>query len=233
MSGGNWQTEKHQRFNRKPTSQVPGRKTNWCPPTKSYPSQEREVALLDMVVLNCRSARKKTDQIHQYITEHDTDLVVLTETWLTTSSRDRKWISSLTPAGYKFINRPRASCQRGGGIVVIHKASLSCTVVPPDQCHKAHSFENLQCQLCSDSLTVNMAFIYRPPPTKKNGLTTAMFVEEFADFLTTLSMSYHQVLIAGDFNLHRNKLDTCTHCQSIKEILDILGLVQHVSFTTH
>ena len=29
--GGSWQAEKHQRFNRKPTSQVPGRKTNGVP----------------------------------------------------------------------------------------------------------------------------------------------------------------------------------------------------------
>ena len=118
-----------------------------------------KVALQDMIVLNCRSARKKTDQIHQYITEHYTDLTVLTETWFSTRSRDHKWISSSTPAGYKFNNRPRASGQWSGGITVIHKAPLNCTAVLPDHCHKAHSFENLQCQLFSDSLTVKVTIM--------------------------------------------------------------------------
>ena len=60
-----------------------------------------------------------------------------------------------------------------------------------------------------------------------------MFVQEFPDFLADLALSPHELLVAGDINLHWNKVDTCTDCASIRETLNMLGLVQHVTEATH
>ena len=189
--------------------------------------------LLEVLVLNCRSVRNKTDLIQQCITESDADIAALTETWLTNSDRDHKWIAALTPTGYKCINVPRPKGQRGGGIAVLHKTGLNCMATPHSDSHRVTSFEHLECRLSAGSLTVDMAFVYRPPPSRKNKLTTALFMQEFPDFLADLALSPHELLVAGDINLHWNKVDTCTDCASIRETLNMLGLVQHVTKATH
>ena len=181
--------------------------------------------LLEVLVLNCRSVRNKTDLIQQCITDSDADIVAVMETWLTNSDRDHKWIAALTPTGYKCINALRPKGQQGGGIAVLHKIGLNCMVTPRSDSHRATSFEHLECRLSAGSLTVDMAFLYRPPPSRKNKLTTTMFVQEFPDFLTDLALSPHELLVAGDINLHWNKVDMCTDCASIRETLNMLGLV--------
>ena len=109
--------------------------------------------LLEVLVLKCRSVRKKTGLIQQCITDSDADIVALTETWLTNNDRDRKWIAALTPTGYKCINAPQPKGQRGGGIAVLHKIGLNCMATPRSDSHRATSFEHLECRLSAGSLT--------------------------------------------------------------------------------
>ena len=99
--------------------------------------------------------------------------------------------------------------------------------------HRATSFEHLECRLYAGSLTVDIAFLYRPPPSRKNKPTTALFMQEFPDFLADLTLRPHELLVAGNINLHWSKADTCTDCTSIKQALNMLGLVQHVTKATH
>ena len=58
-------------------------------------------------------------------------------------------------------------------------------------------------------------------------------MQGFPDILAGLVLSPHELLIAGDINLHWNKVDTCTDCASIRETLNMPGLVQHVTKATH
>ena len=66
---------------------------------------------------------------------------------------------------------------------MLHKIEFKCMATLRSDRHRATSFEHLECRLSVGSLTVDMAFLYKPPPSKQNKLTTALFVQEFPDFL--------------------------------------------------
>ena len=197
-----------------------GRQTGVNTKNLSHIKPIKKSGMLDFVVLNVRSVRQKTDQINQYITQNDVDIMALTETWLTSDDRDRKWISALTPDGYKFINIPRIS-GKGGGIAIIHKTNLSlkCTT----DAHRFVSFEHIQCRLVTNSFVVDIVILYRPPPSKKNKLTTAMFTHEFQDYLSQLTLSNNQIIIAGDINISWNDKN-CSDTAKLKDTLDMLNL---------
>ena len=206
-----------------------GRRTGVNTKNLSHVKPIKKSGMLDFVVLNVRSARQKTDQINQYITQNDVDIMALTETWLTNNDRDRKWISALTPDGYKFINITRIS-RKGGGLAIIHKTNLSlkCTT----DAHRFVSFEHIQCRLATNSLVVDIVILYRPPPSKKNKLTTAMFIHEFQDYLSQLTLSNNQIIIAGDINISWNDTN-CSDTAKLKDTLDMLNVTQLVSQPTH
>lgn len=94
------------------------------------------------------------------------------------------------------------------------------------------SFEHINLNVVSGKLNTRLIVIYRPPPSKKNKLTTSMFFTEFHDLLELMSQHEQPLLIAGDFNFH---LDDTTNCDTIKfmDILDSANLSQHVLGSTH
>ena len=101
-----------------------------------------------------------------YIIDHDIDVLALTETWLTKSSRDEKWITTVTPSGYSFVNVPRSQGS-GGGVAMIHKTSLNITLQSEECKSTLASFEQLACKMSVNSLVVDLVFVYRPPPSRK------------------------------------------------------------------
>ena len=94
------------------------------------------------------------------------------------------------------------------------------------------SFEHINLNVVSGKLNTRLIVIYRPPPSKKNKLTTSMFFTEFHDVLELMSQHEQPLLIAGDFNFH---LDDTTNCDTIKfmDILDSANLSQHLLGSTH
>jgi hypothetical protein len=87
-------------------------------PTKTTSSNER---WMTACLINCQSAGNKAFTIKDYVVDNDFDVAFLCETWLA-SSRQRV-CGELTPAGYRLraLNR---SEKRGGGVAVLHKASV-------------------------------------------------------------------------------------------------------------
>ena len=84
---------------------------------------------ISVAVINARSVRNKTTTITECITDHNIDILAITETWLKKNS-DKPIIAAMTPSGYSFVNAPRAS-GRGGGVGVIHRDELSCKQLSP------------------------------------------------------------------------------------------------------
>jgi hypothetical protein len=74
--------------------------------------------------------------------------------------------------------------------------------------------------------------LYRPPPSKQNGLTTNQFFNEFSDLLDCTTTSSGKLLLCGDFNFH---WDNQQHSDTMhmKDILESAGLQQLVSGPTH
>ncbi len=63
-----------------------------------------------------------------------------------------------------------------------------------------------------------LATVYRPPGHHTD------FIKEFGDFISELVLAADKVLIVGDFNIH---------VDNEKDILNSIGVIQHVSGPTH
>ena len=72
---------------------------------------------------------------------------------------------------------------------------------------------------------------YRPPPSRKNKLTNAMFLEQFTDLLESY-VACDRLFVVGDLNVHfDNPSDPCT--AALNAVLGSLSLEQLVNVPTH
>ena len=74
--------------------------------------------------------------------------------------------------------------------------------------------------------------MYRPPYSEDHPRTAGVFFHEFAEYLESVVMFTGKLLITGDFNFH---VDVPTDPINIhfRELLDAMGIVQHVKQPTH
>jgi len=180
-------------------------------------------------LLNAQSVRNKTDDISDLILDLNTDIAFLTETWLT-DSKDDVVMSKLTPKGYTLSSVPRQS-GRGGGLAVLCKSYLS-NITKIKALDSFRSFEALECVVNLHSKNVTFVCLYRPPPNKKNKLTTKQFLEEFSDLLDRFTSYTDHLIILGDFNLHYDNSGN-KDIISMKDTLCNHNLVQLVNAPTH
>ena len=90
----------------------------------------------------------------------------------------------------------------------------------------------MQLIVSSGTFKVRVAVSYRPPYSPAHPVTTTTFFTNFADYLETLILSSEPLVITGDFNVH---VDDSTNPDATKllDLLDSLGLCQHVTQSTH
>ena len=138
-----------------------------------------------LCVLNAQSVCNKTAILEDHILEHDFDIIALTETWLSSSDRHKKTIGELTLRGYDFFHVPRPN-RGGGGVGIIHKESISRAFSSQ---HEASSFESLSCDLTfKDSLSpIKLVILYRPHYSKKHRVTAKVFLDEFSEYVSSLT----------------------------------------------
>ena len=135
-------------------------------PTRNIPSssaQRKTKNGIKVALVNAQSVRNKTDMIVDHVTDHELDVVCITESWLCESG-DERTIKELTPDGYTFFHVPRRKgCREkhGGGIAILYRSSFNLTTKAEFQ---ASSFENCEITLTSASTSVRIAVIYRRPP---------------------------------------------------------------------
>ncbi|XP_072021839.1 uncharacterized protein [Amphiura filiformis] len=181
---------------------------------------------LNACLWNVQSAANKTTQIADYIQEHDIDVFIMTETWL--HDYDAVIIGELTPPGYTYLNVPRPSGTRGGGIGVVFKTPLKLRQIP-QEIHTTY-FEHVYITDFTKRLT--LVVIYRPPPSRDNGFRTSDFLTEFDSFVDDISVSPRKLLLVGDFNIHwdeQNKWDV----KKYASIISSVNFQQHVDKPTH
>ena len=94
--------------------------------TYSTPNQikKRSSYRYNTALINCRSVQSKTCEIQQTIEieENNTDICILTETWIKVEN-DLTQLR-LSPQRYKSILVPRKN-RTEGGLAVIHKESIN------------------------------------------------------------------------------------------------------------
>ena len=178
--------------------------------------------LFSLGVINCRSYKRNSGSINNYILKHNFDCIVLTETWL--KEVDWVWLS-----GYDFISVPRPA-QRGGGVAVLCKTQYRMTQNSEIKSEK--SFECMSVKMAAANYTFRIIAIYRVPPSRNNMLSKLDFIEDFRALLEHEKTQPDKLLITGDFNIHWNKpLDT--EPREFAKLIDEFGFKQHVSGPTH
>ena len=71
--------------------------------------------------------------------------------------------------------------------------------------------ENLDVTL-SNTTSLRVLIIYRPPPSAINDLTVDVFCTEFTSFSEQITFESDRFLIAGDFNFHVKNQDWWFSC---------------------
>ena len=130
------------------------------------------------------------------MTNHDigVGLPLLTETWLTEQG-DEAQKAEMTPAGYILKSFPRKN-RRGGGLAFLMKKSWERHVVI--KLLSFSTFEAFEACVVYNSVSVTLICLYRPAYSKQNNITNKMFLDEFPDFLHSLSNRKGEVTVMGD-----------------------------------
>ena len=171
--------------------------------------------------VNCRSIRNKDPLLQDLIKCGDLDILGLVETHIRPNDIDGL-LSSLTPADYNFIQKPRCT-GRGGGVDFLCRKTLSPSIVSSPV---FRSFEIIILSFKSDYNSLVAACVYCPP-----GSCTTQFLEDFLALSGFLSSTGSSFIICGDINVH---LDIeCGDRSRFNDILQCCGLVQSVSGPTH
>ena len=136
------------------------------------------------------------------------DLIFLCETWLRPDGDESDCVA-LTPPGFCLRSFPRMS-GAGGGLAVLYRNSLTKNIAVSTRDFVFTAFEICEVRISLDSHTVVFLCVYRPPPSRKNKLTNAMFLEQFTDLLESY-VACDRLFVVGDLNVHfDNPSDPCT-----------------------
>ena len=89
---------------------------------------EQSILQLDkfitLATANTRSVKEKDQDLHQYLTENNIDICIVTETWLSDADADKLWLQTTDlNNNYKFVPAHRSN-GRGEGIGIIYKSQL-------------------------------------------------------------------------------------------------------------
>ena len=193
---------------------IPFTHTNPPPlPTINHPPPH--LISRNAALINARSLRNKITSVISLMTDHDLDILFITETWL--SPLDSPHIAALNTPPYCFIHNPRDSPHPGGGTGILYKSSLAISNI------SYHSFshsEALRCAISSPfSRTFNTTLSYRPPSSSIDAC-----IDEFHLFLHTISLN----IILGDINF-----PDPPSTRSLNNLLTSFNLIQHVTSPTH
>ena len=163
--------------------------------------------------------------IHCQIVQNKTDILLLTETWLTSKESDKIWIDSsdLNKDRYNLTSAIREN-RRGAGLALITKKDFK---VKLDSNAEFRTFQFAKWYVQPMHTTITILGIYRPPAG-----SLVEFLTEFTNWITDVVAQDTNLLVVGDFNLHINN-ENDEHAANFMESMVALGLVQHVTRPTH
>ena len=192
-----------------------------------YVSHIPKESMIKIGLWNARSVNNKVVYVSELILSNSLDILILTETWLT-SGKDHTLglLCDLLP-GYRIINQPRHS--RGGGLALLLRTDLASK---KNTGPSYKSFEYLDVTFTSGKMLLRVVSIYRPPISTKNKLSLGQFLLEFSDFLELIYTSHNKIIIAGDFNIRFDMMSNPETCR-FSDILATFDLFQHIHHPTH
>ena len=175
-----------------------------------------------------------------YKIEKDIQLCMITETWL--KPQNDLEMAEITPVGYKLDPLHRLH-NKAGGIAVIHNFKLKAKVSEKGR-FLSYDYMEIHVPLGSDS--IRLLVVYHPPyNSQSNPIPDSTFLTEFATHMEKVILSPGYLVITGDFNIHVNLLDLPFDslsdskkeyrrtAEKFMDILDSMGLQQHITGPTH
>ena len=200
------------------------RNINNLRPVNRQPFEDRNT--LRSCTMNARSLNNKAGDFIDFICDYKPDIVSITETWFHENESAARVLC--TPAGYNLLDYSRTG-RLGGGTGIMFREDIS---VSQNAAGEFQSFEYSEWNITSSSHRFRLIIIYRPPYSDAHPITTGVFLTEFSDYLEHAVLCTDQLLICGDFNIHVDVSDDLDACRFL-ELLDSVGLDQHVSVPTH
>jgi len=183
-----------------------------------------------LFLLNCQSIRNKDLHVREAMLDCNSDIAILTETWLSNSDTDSLWVeaSELNSNGLKMevVNRTN---RPGGGLALVRKSHIK---IKPGECGAKRSFEYAEWKVYFKSISIDVLAIYRPPYSESHKISVRMFLDDFSDFISNLLTKGKNLIIMGDFNIHINN-NNDTNAQAFVAMMEAFGLMQHVISSTH
>ena len=183
---------------------------------------------LSLCCLNAQSIKKKELPIIEYLLDENIDFCVISETWLKESDNDWLKQSEFNRNGYKIFSEPRKD-RSGGGLALIYCQTYKVAQISSG-CEP--SFQHATWNILHKGLSATITGIYHPPYSQERPITNSQFIDEFGEFIPSVLGRSANCLIVGDFNIHTND-DENPDSFIFNEMLEALGLVQHIQFSTH
>lgn len=128
---------------------------------------------LSFLLWNARSLNNQMHNFQSYIYSNDTDIIAITETWLT----KHIYTNELLPCGYNVLRKDRDG--RGGGVLLALKDSISFR-----ELSTPNDLETLSAEVTFNNLTFVICLIYRPP--------------NYQEQYDTMLLSYVSALLSSD-----------------------------------
>ena len=180
-----------------------------------------------MIFLNSQSIVSKRVSLAVLLIEHDPDVVVVSEIWLSPDIS----ASEFFPSGYQVFRKDRSDGY--GGVLLACRDSLNCEELAFDT-----SAEAVVCKITLDyRQPLIVCSFYRPPNTDTQS------IDNLCNLFMTISSTYPNVptWLVGDLNLPNiDWVNNCTQgssyplisCETILKFVQEYGFSQAVNFPT-
>lgn len=149
------------------------------------PSDFKSRSGLGVIHLNVRSLLPKLDMVKIWAKSSDTDILVLSQTWLKKSITDKE----VAIKGYNLFScdHPR----KGGGVAIYVKQKFCATIQSSLSLSRQFEFLALKLELCKGHF-ITVVGCYRPPSANSETLSALN--------AQLLSLDFNEILLTGDLN---------------------------------
>ena len=181
-------------------------------------------------IWNARSIKNKTARLCEIIFTNNLDLLAVVESWSTKNAFYSPVADALASLKYfSALEIPRQH-KKGGGVLLLYRKSFEVSLISNAS---FESYEHLDLSINYGKSNTRLLIVYRPPPSKDNGFTGSMFLDEFSKHLELLALdSNRPLVIVGDFNYHMDdNFDQAA--KRFADLIDSVNLCQHVNSPTH
>jgi exonuclease III len=171
--------------------------------------------LLKVAHLNIRSLLPKFNDLANYISSNNFDVIALGETWLNNFVEDQV----IAIPGYNLLRKDRTS--RGGGVCMYIKNKFNYKI-----CYSNNNIEQLWISVDLRKTIMHIGVVYKAP-----NVPYKMFIDELEE-----SLSYHtsladQLVCVGDINIDMLKTDSVPTLY-FNQMVEALNLLQVVNEPT-